>query len=109
MTKIVLDESTVIDLTSRVGNGSLSWTPNTNATYAVLAFYERYTNQRSCIGGVNATDWVGNGSWTVDHFSTAGGAKTTNFLDEHLIFGDVKDLLDEVGEYCMFSTPRDLE
>lgn len=101
----VLQESTIIDLTSEVVNGFLSWAPPKNGSYyALIAFYERYTNQRSCIGGVNATDFVGNGSWIVDHFSAAGSGRTTDFLDQHLIYDEVKVLLEDVGEYCL--SPR---
>ncbi|CZR63542.1 uncharacterized protein PAC_13439 [Phialocephala subalpina] len=95
----VLKESSIIDLTSEVTNGFLGWTPPTDSNYTLIAFYERYTNQRSCIGGVNATDFIGNGSWTVDHFSAAGSKRTTDFLDQHVIYDEVKDLLEEVGEY----------
>ncbi|KAH6716535.1 hypothetical protein BKA61DRAFT_717923 [Leptodontidium sp. MPI-SDFR-AT-0119] len=95
-----LDESTIVDLTSHVKNGTLNWkAPSTASNYTLITFYQRYTNQRSCIGGVNATNFIANGSWTVDHFSASGAKRTTDFLDEYLLYGEVKELLTEVGEY----------
>lgn len=65
----------VVDLTDQVGgDNSLNWTaPEGNSTWRLIAWYERQANQRSCAGGLNATDYIGNGSWTVDHFSAEGG------------------------------------
>ncbi|KAI9730419.1 MAG: hypothetical protein M1834_005929 [Cirrosporium novae-zelandiae] len=96
----VLGESSIVDLTSLSENWTLNWTaPTSNGTHRVIAFYEKYTNQRACKGGVNATNYIGNGSWIVDHFSADGAARTTDFLDQHLINGDVKKLVSQVGNY----------
>lgn len=98
---IYIDGSTVVDLTSSVHNGHLKWqAPNQYANYTVIALYERYTNERSCKAGQNATSFVGNGSWVTDHFSAQGAQRVTSFLDENLIYGDVKDLLRSVGGCC---------
>ncbi|EKG14347.1 hypothetical protein MPH_08469 [Macrophomina phaseolina MS6] len=92
----------VVDLTAEVGEDrSLNWTaPTGNSTWRIIAWYERYTNQKSCSGGLNATDYIGNGSWTVDHFSANGSKKLTDFFDEHVI-GDAetRELLASVGKY----------
>lgn len=65
----------VIDLTAEVDPDTreLNWTaPEGDNEWRIMAWYERYTNQKSCSGGLNATEYIGNGSWTVDHFSAAG-------------------------------------
>ncbi|KAL1386723.1 hypothetical protein HDK64DRAFT_142888 [Phyllosticta capitalensis] len=93
----------IIDVTSSVGaDRSLDWTaPAGNSTWRIFAWYERYANQRSCSPGLNATDYVGNGSWTVDHFSAAGSKKLTDFLDEHMFYDDEsKELLAAVAKYA---------
>lgn len=67
-----------------------------------MTFWEHFTNQRSVVGGVNATDFIGNGSWVVDHFSRDGAQLLTNFLDEHILSHDkVGDLVRELGSLGM--------
>ncbi|KAF2136702.1 uncharacterized protein K452DRAFT_127448 [Aplosporella prunicola CBS 121167] len=93
----------IVDLTDSVGaNNSLTWTaPAGGTSWRVFAFYERYTNQRSVSPGLNATDYIQNGSWTVDHFSAAGGKKLTDFFDEHVIPDEeTRELLAKVGKYA---------
>ncbi|GME45067.1 hypothetical protein GTA08_BOTSDO10482 [Neofusicoccum parvum] len=92
----------VVDLTDQVGgDNSLNWTaPEGNSTWRLIAWYERQANQRSCAGGLNATDYIGNGSWTVDHFSAEGSKKLTDFFDEHVIpDAETRALLASVGKY----------
>lgn len=73
------------DLTDTVINGQLTWTaPVGNTTWQVLSFYEAFTNQKSCAGVPNATTVIGNGSWTLDHFSRDGAALLTDFFDEQI-------------------------
>lgn len=60
--KTTLDESIIVDLTPEVRSGLLNWiAPDTDSNYTLIALYEQYTNQKSCIGGVNATDFIVNG------------------------------------------------
>ncbi|KAF2187908.1 hypothetical protein K469DRAFT_567905 [Zopfia rhizophila CBS 207.26] len=97
-----LNESSFIDLTPLVQNGwSLQWTPPDNSkTWKIFSFWEGYTNQRSCAAGYNATDFIGNGSWIVDHFSKAGAARVTDFWDEYILSNkEVASLLKSVGKY----------
>ncbi|KKY13290.1 putative secreted protein [Diplodia seriata] len=92
----------IIDLTSSVNaDRSLSWTaPAGNSTWKVMAWYERFTNQKSQSPGLNATNFIQNGSWVVDHFSAAGSKKMTDFFDEHVIPDDEsRKLLAAVGQH----------
>ncbi|KAK8172531.1 hypothetical protein BKA80DRAFT_196226, partial [Phyllosticta citrichinensis] len=96
-----LDES--VDLTTSVGEDrSLAWTaPAGNSTWRVFAWYERQANQHSVSPELNATNYVQNGSWTVDHFSATGAKKITDFLDEHLFQDEEsRELLAAVGNYA---------
>ncbi|KAF4478574.1 hypothetical protein FAGAP_12315 [Fusarium agapanthi] len=96
----VLDESTLSDVTHSVINGTLEWrAPKQHANYTLFAFYQRYTNQRSCTSGLGAKDIIANGSWIVDHFSETGAKKITDFWDKHLLDDETKDLLRAAGEY----------
>lgn len=102
-----LNQSSFIDLMPLVKDGwSLQWSPpDTTKTWKIFSFWEAYTNQRSCDGGPNAIDFIGNGSWTVDHFSKAGAARVTNFWDEHILSNtEVASLLKSVGKYGMLAS-----
>lgn len=62
--------------------------------------WEKYTNQKSCVGVAQANNLIANGSWTVDHFSTAGAKITTGFLEEHILDDpDISELIKAVGNY----------
>lgn len=99
-----LNETSFIDLTSFVqADGTLQWTPSDGSkTWRIFTFWEAYTNQRSCDGGPSPTDFISNGSWTVDHFSKRGAARVTDFWDEFILSDDeTTSLVKSVGKYCM--------
>jgi hypothetical protein len=101
----VLVEDSLVDLTSLLRKGTLSWeAPSSEGgrtSWVLLAFYQRYSNERSCVSVSQASTWIGNGSWMVDHFSAAGAKKATDFWDQHL-FDDkeIDSLMEKVGKYC---------
>lgn len=65
-----------------------------------MAFWQRYTNQRSCAGGLNATTIVGNGSWVVDHWSSLGAKRVTDFWESHFLSDrEIARLMKSVIEY----------
>ncbi|KAL0933305.1 uncharacterized protein CTRU02_212268 [Colletotrichum truncatum] len=94
----VIDLSNEVDLQTR----SLSWTPpDEQNPWRLIAWYERYTNQRSIDAAPDAVDFIQNGSWVIDHFSAAGAEKLTKFFDDYLIPEDQdKALLSRVGKYA---------
>lgn len=101
----IIDEDSYIDLTANVSaDGQLKWTPPTdggNSTWKLFSYWQRHTNQRSCRGGLNATTVIGNGSWTVDHFSAAGAAKVTDFWDQQILSDEeTAQLVADVAKYC---------
>lgn len=104
----ILDEDSYIDLTPNVStDGQLEWTPPAdggNSTWKLFSYWQRYTNQRACRGGLNATTVIGNGSWTVDHFSTAGAVKVTDFWDQQILSdAETAELVADVAKYCMLN------
>lgn len=65
-----------------------------------MAWYERYTNQRSINAGEDPTGFLQNGSWIVDHFSAAGSQIMTDFFDNYVVpDSEDKVLLSKVGKY----------
>ncbi|KAK6844021.1 hypothetical protein PG987_004881 [Apiospora arundinis] len=83
MTQIVLNEASVVDLTSQVADSRLSWTaPAGNATWKPIVVYEKYTNQRSCAPALGAADRI------------------TDFWDTTLLDTDeMKQLVSDVVKY----------
>lgn len=65
-----------------------------------MAWYMRYTNQRSINPGPDATTIIQNGSWIVDHFSAMGAELMSNFFDQYIIPDEEdKEMLKAVGSY----------
>lgn len=100
----ILDEDSYIDLTPNVStDGQLEWTPTAdggNSTWKLFSYWQRYTNQRACRGGLNPSTVIGNGSWTVDHFSKAGAVKITDFWDQHILSdSETAELLRDVAKH----------
>jgi len=96
-----LDESSFVDLTEQAAGGSLTWTaPAGDSEWRIFTFWERFTNQRSNTGGTHPTSFIGNGSWTTDHFSKTGAALSTNFFDEYVIAdAETEALLRDAANY----------
>jgi hypothetical protein len=88
-----------MDLSESVVNGQLAWTPPSgHNNYTLFALYERYTNQRSCVGVANPDGAIANGSWITDHFSANGAKLVTHFWENNLLDADVKNLLRSAGQ-----------
>ncbi|KAM3082308.1 hypothetical protein ACMFMG_004752 [Clarireedia jacksonii] len=94
-----LEESSLIDITSKFIDGRLSFKSPKTGDWQIMAFYERYTNQRSCSGAVHPDSIIGNGSWIVDHFSDAGAKVTTDFIDQNILDDHNQKILAKVGQY----------
>jgi hypothetical protein len=98
---VVLNESSLVDLTDSVVDGKLRWiAPSDHSNYTLFAVYERFTNQRSVDATPNATELIGNGSWISDHFSARGAQLIIDFWEDRILDNDAKDLLKAVGEHC---------
>ncbi|KAK5655045.1 hypothetical protein OQA88_5944 [Cercophora sp. LCS_1] len=98
---VTLDGKSLVDVREAVSNGT-GWRPSGQGEWVVFGVWERYSNERSCVSSarVEQGNWVGNGSWMVDHFSAAGAKKMTGFWDEELLDDEEVDgLLRKVGGY----------
>ncbi|OTA92609.1 hypothetical protein M434DRAFT_74272 [Hypoxylon sp. CO27-5] len=96
----IIDLSDYVDPKTRF----ISWGPpsgDTGSTWRLMAWYQRYTNQRSISGGPDARNFVQNGSWIVDHFSAEGAKKMTRFFDEYIVpEARDKEALSRVAKYA---------
>jgi len=86
-------------MTSHVVDGKQSFRPPTTGDYQIMAFYERYTNQKSCSGALYPDSIIGNGSWIVDHFSDTGAKVTTHFIDQNILDHNNLRALANIGQY----------
>jgi len=66
-------------------DGVLDWTAPGGAEWQILTYGERFTNQQSTVGGPNPDGFIGNGSWTVDHFNKLGAELMTDFWDTYIL------------------------
>lgn len=97
---IILDEESLVDITDSVVNNTLRWTaPTKFANYTLFAVYEKFTLQRSVDPIDHAAELIGNGSWITDHFSASGANLVIDFWDEHILGGEVRELIKNVGEH----------
>jgi hypothetical protein len=88
-TKVTIDEDSIVDLSPNVNGLNLDWkVPAGNDTWKIFAFWEGFTNQVSCSGGINGTTTIQRGSLVVDHFSKAGAKLHTKFFDDHILTGE---------------------
>lgn len=112
--QVVLEKEGVVDLTGNFtatgAGGRFSWTAPVSPagqTWVVMTFYQRYSNERSCVSSPGASSWIGNGSWMVDHFSAAGAKKVADFWDGFLLDDkEIDGLMRQVGLYCSSSPER---
>ncbi len=111
--QVVLYEDSVVDLTTAAKNGAVDWeaprgggkSSRAGSSWVLLAFYQRFSNERSCVSVSQASTWIGNGSWALDHFSAAGAKKATDFWDQHLLDDkEINDMIGRAGMYCSFSS-----
>ena len=104
-----IDESTLQDYTSATSpDGSLSFTLPSTPGYSYTLFsayliHSQWQAQDSppLIDGPQSTpqNWIQNGSWAVDHFSSLGAEWVIQFWNEHLLDNSTKGLLRQVGQY----------
>jgi hypothetical protein len=103
-TKLAVRSASIVDLTSQLsssGQLSLSAPRSAKGTETwTFAFYEKRTFAQNLVFPSNASDTVfDNGSFTVDHFSSRGAQTTIRFWEEHMLHGELLDLLRDVGQY----------
>lgn len=89
-TDIYLDEDSMVDLTSRIENGTIQFTAPGNGTdeWYIFSFWQRRTGQYEARKGLHGEDPslpASYGSYVVDHFSTSGAKLSTDFMDKHII------------------------
>ncbi|MFG2949347.1 glycosyl hydrolase [Streptomyces adustus] len=96
---LVLEESTVVDLTSEVSNGKLKWTAPSGGQWVVIASYSRGTAmiERQVYYQGYYYSFTDPQAYVVDHFGAKGGRAITNWWDKKLITSEMRKLLGQVG------------
>lgn len=67
--------------------------------YLIYASYALQPLIRSGLAGPNPQNFIQNGSFAVDHFSSTGAKVTTDFLEQYVLINGAKELLENVGNY----------
>lgn len=98
--QVVVEESTLVDLTDLLIDETLDWTaPSDHDEYVLFAVYERFTNQRSCVAPLDAQDVLTNGSWITDHFSSNGADLVIDLWENTILDDNMKQKLKSVGTH----------
>ncbi|SKC67846.1 glycosyl hydrolase [Okibacterium fritillariae] len=93
--QIVLQRSSLVDLTNKVTNGSLDWTAPSGASdelWVLLAYWRRGSGQEA-EGGPHTSPTA----YVVDHFSQAGAQAVIDYWEANIVTPRVKDLLTRAG------------
>lgn len=89
---VVLDLDTRVDLTSKVENGNVTFTPPDKGTWLIISYHMRGTGQVAEAGPHNAEDGA-----VIDHFSMAGITASTDFWDQNILSPTFKSVLKGIG------------
>ncbi|WP_328724462.1 glycosyl hydrolase [Streptomyces sp. NBC_00259] len=101
---MLLDHTTVTDITGAVTGGELDWTaPDDDGAWLVIAYWERGSGQRP--EGPHHTDPL---SYVIDHFSADGTRAAIAFWERHLLPPSTRKLLRETGG-ALFEDSIELE
>lgn len=111
ITQTTLATDSLQDVTAQVGRDGtleLAFSDSQDGVYnQIFAFYlvhSHYRNEAyppSLLGPQTVPkDFVHNGSWTVDHFSSRGAKVMTDFWENYLLGGGERELLGQVGNYA---------
>ncbi|MFE2067589.1 glycosyl hydrolase [Streptomyces sp. NPDC059467] len=87
-----LDADSVTDLSARVSDGNLSWTPPDQATWVILSYWQRGSGQQPEAGPHSSP-----AAYVVDHFSAAGTAAVTRYWDGEILDPTLRRLLGSAG------------
>jgi glycosyl hydrolase family 106( putative alpha-L-rhamnosidase) len=89
---ILLDDSSVVDLTDRVQDGRIAWTAPAEGQWALIAYWERGSGQRPERGPHTEPD-----SYVIDHFSRAGTRAVIDFWEANVLTPRMRRLLRQAG------------
>lgn len=84
---------TLVDLTSQVSGGNLTWTAPNAGTWLLMSSWQRGTGQLSVVyGNNNVSPGV-----VVDHFSRAGADAGIDYWNDHVLTPQMRASLQAVG------------
>lgn len=111
-TQITLSAGSLSDITSNVdSSGKLTYKFSDTAEgsdYVLFAFYLIHPETREVNASTESIaavpqspieNWTQNGSWVVDHFSTAGAQLVIDFWNQSLLGGNATEYVKQVGNF----------
>jgi alpha-L-rhamnosidase len=88
---VMLDQSTIVDLTPAVQGGELHWTaPAGEGHWVLLSFWARSALYHLPFPGAPGAPYA-------DHLSERGAKAITAYFDDHILTPQVESLLDQAG------------
>lgn len=88
---LILDSTTLVDLTRKVVGGTISWSPPDNGTWVIISYRMRGTGQLPEAGPHNDPDGA-----VIDHFSTAGSMESINYWNAHVLSSKLRALFQRI-------------
>lgn len=95
---VLLDPDSVVDLTSRVREGALTWTAPGEGQWLLFSFWRRGTGQ-TVTGAQSA-------SYAVDHYSAAGSDAVRSYWDAHVLTPGIRRLIRATGGDLFEDSPE---
>ncbi|MFI1735765.1 glycosyl hydrolase [Streptomyces acidicola] len=86
---VLLDPDSVVDLTSRVRDGAVTWTAPGQGQWLLFSFWQRGTGQT--VTGAQSTSYV------VDHYAAAGSDAVSSYWDSNQLTPAIRRLIHETG------------
>ncbi|MFB4303896.1 glycosyl hydrolase [Actinomadura sp. NTSP31] len=90
---VKLEKSSLVDLTAKVHNGTVSWTAPAGGEWVLLGYWQRGTGQASVAGQAASSE----PAYVVDHFGSAGAKAATDYWDAHILTPQLRQLLKRDG------------
>ncbi|WP_370614285.1 glycosyl hydrolase [Mumia qirimensis] len=88
----VLEQASLVDLTSQVTDGRITWTAPAEGTWLLFAYWERGSGQLPEAGPHSSPE-----AFVVDHFSAAGTKAVTDFWEDHILDREMRRLIKRAG------------
>ncbi|MDP0501134.1 MAG: glycosyl hydrolase [Verrucomicrobiota bacterium JB022] len=90
--KWVLQQDSLVDVTDKVRDGVIHWTPPSDGEWVVLAYWLRGSAQQPERGPHTEPE-----SYVVDHFSEAGTRAVTDFWEQNILNPHLRELIKDAG------------
>ena len=101
-TRLKVKEDSLTEWTDQVSSAGQASLDLSGGSTRLFAFYQRLNHEKNLEYQANVSKTIfDNGSYVVDHYSSRGANVIIDFWENHLLKGEARDLLMQVGTYGM--------